>query len=240
MPALALRVVTDKLSLLLAQRLATGAPAGLAADLGKALSRLCDTIAAQATGDQTDFVNLAIASWSRLVSLFRDGQLAANPGRYEAINHSTVQHVASDANAVAAGFGDLALVLSLLEHGLGVIWSLMPPAAVDISAGALVAKGVYPGAQERPVFVVQSARQALLLKKSGALNDNSIVIHGDEMWRLLSAGATGGGLSSPRGPRRPPGRSNRQQTIHVCMKPIVEGAADLDDLRRRFISEVTL
>ena len=103
-----------------------------------------------------------------------------------------------------------------------------------------MAKGAYPGAQARAVFVVRSAHQALLLQKSGALNDNSVVIHGDEMWRMLNPSATGAGLSSPRGPRRPPGRSNRQQPVHVCLKPIVEAATDLDDLRRRFISEVTL
>ena len=96
------------------------------------------------------------------------------------------------------------------------------------------------GAQARPVFVVQGAKQALLLQKSGALNDNSVVIHGDDMWRLLGPGAAGAAPPSPRGRRRPPGRSNRQQPIHVCLKPIVEGATDLEDLRRRFVSEVTL
>ena len=241
LPALALRVVTDKLGLLLTQRLASGASAGLADELTKALNRLRDAVAAQAKGDQTAFVNQAIATWSRLVSLYRDGQLAAHPERYEAINRSTVSHVANDPNAVAAGFGDLALALSLLEHGWGGgIWSLSPPAGAGVSDGALIAKGAYPGAQARAVFVVRSAQQALLLHKSGALNDNSVVIHGDEMWRMLNPGATGAGLSSPRGPRRPPGRSNRQQAVHVCLKPMVEAATDLDDLRRRFISEVTL
>ena len=240
LPALALRVVTDKLNLLMVQRLSAGAPAGLAGELTKALDRLRDVIASQAAGDQTDCMNLAIGAWSRLVSIYRDGKLSDHPERYEAISGTTVPHVANDANAVAAGFGDLAMVLALLEQGLAGTWSLAPASVAEIAGGALVAKGSYPGAQARPVFVVQGAKQALLLQKSGALNDNSVVIHGDDMWRLLGPGAAGAAPPSPRGRRRPPGRSNRQQPIHVCLKPIVEGATDLEDLRRRFVSEVTL
>lgn len=241
LPALALRVVTDKLKELMRQRLSAGAPAGLDTALNQALDRLRDAVAAQATGDQTDYMDLAIGAWSRLVSVYRDGKLSDYPERYETVSSTAVPHVANDANAVAAGFGDLAVVLALLEQGLGGSWSMSAPAVPEIAGGVLVAKGTYLGAQERPVFVVQGAKQALLLQKSGALNDNSVVIHGDDMWRLLGPGAAGATPpSSPRGRRRPPGRSNRQMPIHVCLKPMLEGAVDLDDLRKRFISEVTL
>lgn len=241
LPALALRVVADKLKELMRQRLSAGTPLGLDTALNQALDRLRDAVASQATGDQTDYMDQAIGAWSRLVSVYRDGKLSDHPERYETVSSTAVPHVANDANAVAAGFGDLAIVLALLEQGLGGSWSMSAPAVLEIAGGVLVAKGTYPGAQERPVFVVQGAKQALLLQKSGALNDNSVVIHGDDMWRLLGPGAAGATpLSSPRERRRAPGRSNRQIPIHVCLKPMLEGAIDFDDLRKRFISEVTL
>lgn len=245
LPALVLRLVADKLGRLLTRRLEGTAlePASpqLAAHLGELRNAVA--AAAPADGDRTDFVTAAISAWSRLVSIHRDGALPDHPKAYQAISHSPVTTCASDGNVVASGFGDLAIALSLLQHGVNdARWALSAPATGSVGDGAIVAKGSYDGAKPRPLFIVRGAGQALRLQKSGAFNDNTIVIHGDATWASLvddDDGTESGG--SGRGTiKKAPGRIGRVKAKHVSLEKICAGAGDIATLRTRFMSEITI
>jgi hypothetical protein len=242
LPAFALRVVTDKLRALMAQRLATAGMTAATADFAKLLDSMRDAIGGAVAGNHTAFVNAAVASWARLVCLFRDGTLPERPGSYEVISGAAVAHVANDRNTLAAGFGDLAVALGLLQHGCETgIWSLSVPAPGPITEGAILASGTYPGANTRSVFIVRSGREALQLYKIGAFaNDNVVVIHGDDTWQLMNFGLGTPSAGSARRRGKAPGRTGRMETLHVSLKQMIEHEPDLVKLQKRFISEVTL
>jgi hypothetical protein len=243
LPALALRLITDKLGRLLEHRLAGTPLAPEAKELSIHLSAMRDAIAAGApNSDLTDFVNAAIARWTRLVSLHRDGGLPGNPDAYQAISHSPVSTVANDGNVVAAGFGDLALTLGLLQYGVDSgRWTLSATSSGPISDGAVVAKGSYIDAKARPLFIVRGVGQALKLQKAGAFNDNSIVIHADSAWTTMfdkdeaDLGSSGRGSAG-----KPPGRTGRVRAQHVSLEQMVEGAGDLRTLKDLFLSGITV
>jgi len=243
LPALALRLITDKLGLLLEHRLVDTQLAPEAREMLIHLFALRDAIAASApTADRTDFVNAAIARWTRLVSLHRDGGLPANPDAYQATSHTPVSTVVKDGNVVAAGFGDLAMTLGLLQHGVdGGRWTLSAPSSGPISDGAVVAKGSYVNAKPRPLFIVRGVGQALKLQKAGAFNDNSIVIHADSAWTTMFDKDDADLGSSGRGPAtKPPGRTGRVQAQHVSLEKMVERADDLATLKNLFVSGITV
>lgn len=140
-----------------------------AKDLAIHLSAMRDAIAAGAPNtDLTDFVNASIARWTRLISLHRDGCLPGNSDAYQAISHSTVSTVANVGNVLAAGFGDLAMTLGLLQYGAdGGRWTLSAPSSGPISDGAVVAKGNYIDAKPRPLFILRAVGQGSAGKPPG-------------------------------------------------------------------------
>jgi hypothetical protein len=136
--ALVLKLLTDKLCKLSSLRLTGTALTGDADQVTKALYRMRDTVASAAVGDRTAFVNQATAIWSRIICLFRSGQLPAKPDAYEAISNTPVGHLASDQNVQAASFGELGIAFALLEYGCEAkLWSLAPPAELHLAAGAI-------------------------------------------------------------------------------------------------------
>jgi hypothetical protein len=187
-------------------------------------------------------VNAAIASWSRLVCLFRDGALPEHPHSYAVISGSAVAHVVNDQNTLAANFGDLAVALGLLHHGCDIgIWSLAVPTGNLITDGAITASGTYPGAGTRIVFIVRGGREAVELKKIGAFaNDNVVVIHGDDLWQLIDSGSSTTPTGSARRRGKAPGRTGRTETLHVSLYQMIENETNLATLQKRFISAVTL
>lgn len=236
--AMVLKLIADKLIVLMRLCVSGETIAAGADELERSIKRLRDTVAAQAIGDRTAFANTAIALWSRMISLFRTGELPATPNAYQLISGTAVGQLVHDANARAASFGELAVALALLADGESDgLWHLSGPADADLPAGALTSTASWAGAQPRTLFFVRTAKVALDLQKRGAFaNDNTVVIHADDAWHQLQHS----GATSPRSPKRSPGRTGSPKTLHVSITQLAEGEPDLAALRRRFASEVTL
>lgn len=236
--ALVLKLLADKLGRLMAISLhVDGKNAGLAPDLERLLKDLRDDIADLANGDRTAFTNGAIAVWSRLLSIFRTGNLPVDPEAYEVLSPSNPDRLEVDPNAQATGLGNLAIALALLQHGrIATLWELHLPQANAATAGALTARGTWGGASDRALFLVKSAGEAIALEKSGAFaNDNAIVVHADDVW-----GQMGGSGDSARRLSRPPGRTGQMHTTHVCVGGLLKCCDDVNELTRRFVAAVTL
>ncbi|UIJ47122.1 SIR2 family protein [Sphingomonas cannabina] len=214
----------------------------LAVPLTNSLHALRDAVADLATVDPADESRTratveGIALWSRLLSIFRTGALPAAPDAYEALSALPPYLVAGDANAQAMGLGRLAVGLALLQHGITTgHWTLDAPAGPEPGAGALRATATHPGAVERPVFLVKSATDAIALQSQGAfVNDNAIVVHGDDAWhRMVSA------TGSARRVRSAPGRTGHVGTTHISLGYLVEQCDNVDALQQAFVSELIL
>lgn len=236
--ALVLKLIAEKLSVLMRCSLVGKAVVADADEIANSLKRLRDEVASRAVGDRTTFANAAIALWSRMISLFRNGQLPANPNAYELISGGPVGQLANDANARATSFGELAIALALLSDGQSNnLWKLTGPVNADLAAGALTSTATWGGAQPRTIFFVRSAAVALDLQKRGAFaNDNTIVIHADDAWHQLQPPTSW----SVRKPRRAPGRTGGPSTLHVSVSQLVDAEPDVSRLRKRFAEEVML
>ena len=237
--ALVLKLIADKLIRLMELALKDANKGLMTPEFGALLTDLRDHIADLAIGDLTDFTKVAIASWSRVLSLFRGGTLAADPEWYEVVSSSVPNNLEADQNAQANGLGRLGVALSLLQHGRTAgLWELAPTGALDETAGALTARGNWPGAQERPLFLVKSATQAIKLKRNGAFaNDNAIVVHADDAWHRMARGGAGTGVRYPRGA---PGRTGRIRTMHVSLGSLIETCDHADAVKERFVAEMAL
>tara|TARA_R110001606_G_scaffold241078_1_gene389087 strand:- start:16085 stop:17752 length:1668 start_codon:yes stop_codon:yes gene_type:complete len=235
--ALVLRIIADKLATLMELSLVEAGKSSLTGELVGLLTNLRDFVADLAIGDRTLFTTAAIAFWSRLLSLFRKGALPVNEEVYEVTSNSVPAMLDSDQNAKATGLGRLGAALSLLQHGLAQgLWELGPPAAPDATAGALTARGVWAGATERPMFLVMSATEAIVLERNGAFaNDNVIVVHADDAWdRMVGVGA------SARRSTGAPGRTGRVRTTHVSLGRLIDGSDDVAGLAKQFVAELML
>lgn len=181
--AMVLKLISDKLEKLMRLSLTDAGKAHMTSELTVLLKGLRDHVADLAIGDRTAFSNIAISAWSRLMSIFRRGTLPTNPDAYEVVSSSVPKILDGDQNAQATRLGNLAIALALLEHGrIHGFWTLFPVTAPEASGGALKARASWVGAPERPLFLVKSATEAIILERNGAFtNDNSIVllmIHG--------------------------------------------------------------
>jgi hypothetical protein len=233
--ALVLKLITDKLCALLRLRLAGTAIAGEISQLTDGLHRLRDLMAGEAVGDRTAFTNRAIIIWSRVISLYRSGQLPTSGDTYEVISGSPLCQLANDQNLQAVCFGEFGIALALLEYGRSAnLWSLAPPADARLSAGAISTTASRPGATPCAVFLVRSAAIALDLERRGAFTSHdTIVIHGDDVWQQMRSSAT----TSARKSRRAPGRTGKIRPRHVSITHILHTEKDIATLRKRFIAE---
>jgi len=237
--ALVFKILTDKFTALIAVALEGRALAAETDGLVASLTRLRDAIAENATGDRAAFLGQAIVTWSRLLSLFRTGKLPQGPGGYEVLTSGPVGGIGQDANARAAGLGELGISLALLQRGVDQgLWSISPPADDDLVTGALGALASWEGASTRPIFFARSAGMVIALDKSGAFaNDNAIVIHADEAWHEMQEANI---VESPRMISRSPGRNGTIGTLHVSMARMIAGEATAEALSARFVREVSL
>ena len=237
--ALVLKLIADKLNELMKFALNEVGRASLTTEFAALLKGLRDHIADLAIDDRTAFTNAAIASWSRLLSLFRRGALPGSTEAYETISTSVPDELEADHNAHANRLGRLGIALSLLQHGqVAGLWKLAPAAASDATAGALSARGNWQGAPQRPLFLVKSATEAIALKRNGAFaNDKAIVVHADDAWHRIAGGGSGTGARHPRGA---PGRTGRVRTTHVSLGNLLEACDDADALKERFVAETML
>lgn len=235
--ALVIKLINDKLAELLKICLQGSALAATVAPLLSSLEGLFDEVAGEAEGDRTAQVNTGIALWSRALALFRTGDLPTDTEAYEFLTASTPLQIPADANALAAGLGEFALALSLLQHGkYSGLWTLGVPASGELTAGAVSAEAHWDGARTRPLFLVRSAGEAVKLELRGAFaNDDAIVIHADDAWRQLAEGR-----QSARKASGSPGRDGRKRTTHVSIRHLVGTSADAADLREKFREGVTM
>lgn len=235
--ALVLKVLTDKLVHLMKSVLESLGLGSLQEPFQTSLICLRDLVADLAVPDRTNFVNVAVTFWSRLLSIFRSGKLPANPQVYEAISPYVASVVQGDANAVAAGLGSLGLILASLLNGKNNgAWELQVPADANVASGALTARANRADAKDRPVFVVRSATEAIALQKSGAFaNNNAVVIHGDETWQSLI-----GKKKSARKPSSAPGRRGSIETTHISFVTLLSQITDALALQQKFAAEMML
>ncbi|WP_156416516.1 MULTISPECIES: hypothetical protein [unclassified Sphingopyxis] len=237
--ALVLRIVTDKLNTFLLKHLEGSLLAPDVQSLSLALRNLRNAAAEHATGDRTAFTYSAIASWTKLLAIFRSGGLPLHPASYSAINDNVVALAANDQNAVAAGFGTLATMLSLLQSGADNKRWTIGSAGAQLAEGALTGLGEYPGAQATPIFLVRGAAEAIELQKAGSFSDGAIVIHGDDLWTMMQPAGPAAAPTSGRTRKRAPGRTGKI-TRHVCLKRLIENSDTMADLHDRFAKAMAL
>lgn len=240
--ALVLQLLTDKLARLTELWLGSIGKAALSSDCAVLLKELRNSVADLAAYDPVDqcrapFVNALIAAWSRLLSLFRSGVLPSDPTAYETLNNSVPNLLAADQNAQATGLGRLGIVLAMLQQGRARgHWELSLPANEELASGALQARAPRPTGVDRPIFLVKSATEAVLLQKNGAFaNDNAIVVHADDTWQQMASGHT-----SARQPRAAPGRTGRKGVTHVSVEGLMRRSDTTASFQQAFVAEMMI
>lgn len=238
--ALVLKTLGGKFHSLMQLAIGNGELAGDLPALNEAFDGLRNYVAELATGDRTSFANRAIALWSRALSLFRNGRLPDDPESYEILTMGSVDSIPNDQNAQAAGLGELGVALALLERGRkDGRWLLTGPIGPDLSGGAFVASGNRPGAEPRSVFFARTAGVAIALEKKGAFaNDNTIVIHADDVWKQMKG--DDGEVDSPRSRSRAPGRTGATATQHICIGSLLASGNSFARLSDTFVAEFVL
>ena len=238
--ALVLQLLTDKLLRLSELWLGTVGKAALSSDCAVLLKDLRDSIADLAVYDpidesRTPFVNAMIAAWSRLLSLFRSGALPSDPTAYEVLSNSIPNLLGADHNAQATGLGRIGIVMALFQKGrAGGHWELTLPANEELTSGAFNARASRPASVDRPIFLVKSATEAVLLQKNGAFaNDNAIVVHADDTWQQMT-----GGHTSARQLRAAPGRTGRRGITHVSVEDLIHKSDTVASLQQAFVAEM--
>lgn len=240
--ALVLKVIADKLARLMDISLSAVDKILMAGELRTLLMDLCNVVADLAVVDpvetsRTDSTNHGIALWSRVLSIFRSGALPPNPEAYETLSASSPELIGADPNAQAMGLGRFSIMLALLQHGRAAgQWELSPPLAGSVDSGALSAKSSRAGASARPLFLVKSATDAIVLQNSGAfVDDKAIVIHADDTWHRM----VGSGVSSRR-VRVAPGRTGHVGTTHVSLGDLLRRSDTVAALKEQFVAEMIL
>jgi hypothetical protein len=234
--ALVLKVLADKLIRLMQLALEKIGFGGLVPELRSSLATLRDSVADLAVPDRTNFVNTAITLWSRMLSVFRTGTIPVDEGAYEFVSTSVPATLQGDQNAQAVGLGRLGLALALFQNGrANGAWELKAPLNANLTSGVLTALASRTDAVDRPLFIVKSAAEAILLQKNGAFaHDNAVVIHSDNVWHLLT------GTTSARHIRSAPGRTGVVGTTHVSLEALFPGAVDANTLQKQFAAEMIL
>ncbi|MDA7087252.1 SIR2 family protein [Pseudomonas sp. SA3-5] len=240
--ALVLKVLGDKLSALMELTLTALGKGLVAGELEPLLKAVRDDIAelavpAPGAHNRTDIVNQAITLWSRMLSLFRSGRLPISADAYETLSNSTLNLIATDQNAQAAGLGRLGVALSLLQYGRTTgLWEIHKPVAEDLKSGAITACALRLDGTNRPIFVVKSATEAIALNMNGGFADgNAIILHADDAWHQM----VGSGASARR-VRSAPGRTGRVGETHVSLGNLLANCGDAATLQQEFVKEMML
>lgn len=234
--ALTLKVIADKLIRLMELALDSLHVGHFAAALRAPLLSLRNAIADHAVPDRTQFVNTTIAIWSRMVSIFRTGAPPSHSDAYESISTSSLRALNGDPNVQAVGLGRLTVALSLLQQGqLDNTWTLSPAAGLDLVSGSLTGRGNRVNAEDRPIFIVRSSTEAILLLKEGAFaSGKAVVIHGDDVWHTFKGATTARQVSTA------PGRTGIVSTTHVSLSMLLSQATTAIGLQQEFVAGVLL
>ena len=175
--ALVLKVIADKVIRLMELTLDNLHLAHFAVVLGERLVALRNVIVDLAVPDRTHFVNVGIATWSKVVSIFRRGTAPSGSDCYEYISATNLNALQGDPNVQAVGLGKLGIALSLLQQGqVENMWVIGPPAGANITYGSLTGRATRVGADDRPIFIVRSAAEAIILMRDGAFSSGQAVV----------------------------------------------------------------
>ncbi|MBR9910050.1 MAG: hypothetical protein GYB33_06820 [Gammaproteobacteria bacterium] len=237
--ALVLKLLANKLDLLMRYALTSLEKLPIAEALTPLLVGLRNDISGLAVPapderNLTAFVNMAIAVWSRVLAIFRNGTLPNNPEAYEVLTSSTPHLIINDQNSLAMRLGFLGVALSLFQHGREKgLWTLNLPVSNDLEAGVMTARALRAGGVDRPVFIVKSATEAIALKSDGAFgSENVIVVHADDAWHQLGGSA--------RRVRGAPGRVGRVDETHISLSNLLTRCDTCEALKKDFVEEVMI
>jgi hypothetical protein len=160
----------------------------------------------------------------------------ANSDSYEFISFTSLGALQGDLNAQAVGLGRLGVALSLLQQGqVQNAWTLRPPVSADQTSGVLTGRANRIDADDRPIFIVRSATETILLMRNGAFSTGqAVVIHGDDGWHTL------GGDKSARHVSTSPGRNGVVTTTHVSLGMLLSQAIDTVVLQQQFAAGIML
>ncbi|WP_090271115.1 SIR2 family protein [Thalassovita taeanensis] len=210
------------------------------AELSASLKSCRDFIANSATDNRQTFFDQAHLTWPRLLSLYRKGTVPKSAGTYEAISATSLSQLPGDQLARDSHLGQLALALCLINYGRTQgLWTLLPALNDEIEGGSLTVTGTWPGAEPRPLFIVKSVTEAIILEKDGAFEgQGAIVVHADNLWPRLRP--DGGSTRSARSPRSSPGRNASVRTTHLSLEAMLEKSDNLQNLNTEFVTQASV
>jgi hypothetical protein len=226
--ALVLRILCGKLTVLL--RTAAGILPDAERDhLVQGLIVLRNLLGDAGSANHYDFVRAYILHLSRLMGLFRDGQVPSDSQLYRPLTMSPAAHIPLDPGMQASGLHELAVAVATL--GLGVnqgLWTLHSADAGDPASGALE---IRTAIRTIPIFFAASAESALKLSLSGRLSSThyAVVIHSKTMVE-----------PKHRSPSRISMRTGAVQPRSVSISDLLKNVSTAAELTRRFQQEVAL
>jgi len=226
--ALVLQVLWGKLRRLI-RTLRCNLPAQELEQLEPGLQALKYMIAEACTADHYSFVRRFIQNWSRILGLFRDGRVPADPHLYHFLTMSPASHIEHDVGLPATGLQELAVVVAILGTGVEQgFWKLNVADWTDPSSGGFEVNT--PVARTR-VFLASSGEAALHLYTSGrlSLGDGSIIIHSKSIVE-----------PKPRSPARFRGRTGAVGLRQISISGILGEESTAAALTRRFREQLTL
>jgi len=198
--------------------------------LDAGIRALRDRLASAADGDRTVFVRTLAAESARVLRILRTGR-ATGVGTYEPLGVHAVDQISVDPNNSTSGLPEFAVALGIL--GLGETegrWIVERANSTVPAHGAAVIAPSSGGPKQR-VFFVANQEAALQLHLSGAVGDtdpDAVIVYSITLGRRPTR--------SPRADRRTGGSTTRR----VGIRALLEEAADLSELQRRFREEAVL
>lgn len=202
-----------------------------AAAIAEGIVVLRDAVAAHAEGDRYAFMIGFLASLSRAMAQFQEGEVPPGPMPYRAISGNPVHEIASEPGLSTGGMPQLAMALGLLGLGLGDgSWNLSHSAGTSDPRVSPV-KALSASGTAR-VFFAANQTAAMQLESSGGFDptdDDVVVIHSMKPLPAM-----------PRSPLATLGRTGHGGPRDVDMKDLLTSADDLADLRRQFREAASL
>lgn len=226
--ALVLRILCGKLTALL--RTTNGILPDTERDqLAQGLIVLRNSLADAGSANHYDFVRAYIHHLSRLMGLFRDGQVPSDTQLYRPLTMSPASHIPLDPGMQASGLQELAVAVATL--GLGAnqgLWTLHPADVGDPASGAFE---IRTPIRTIPIFFAASAESALKLSSSGRLSSAhfAVVIHSKTMVE-----------PKHRSPSRISMRTGAVQSRSVSISDLLKDVSTAAELTERFQREVAL
>jgi hypothetical protein len=228
--ALVLDMLCRKLAALLRRAVARNLKSADHQILELGLRALRDRLASAADSDRTAYVRALVTETTKVLRMLRIGQTAGT-GAYEPLGVHTVAQIPVDPSNSTSGLPEFAVALGIL--GLGETaghWMLERTKSTAPVRGAVVV-AQRGGSPNQRLFFVANQEAALRLHMSGAVGDkdpDAIVVY--------STTPGPRPMRSPRARRR----TGDPVTRRVGIGGLLEEAADITDLRRRFREEAVL